>query len=153
MMNNVVNKTKLQINKSKCSISTPPNTPIASFSESYSSLLSHYHLNHQNMSKGKFYESTYSVEHSMKFNQYKPIAKLSATLQGSIWKVSNGENTYIIKVTNKLLHNQHITNYNGKYIHISEDIIKETAIVKYLSHNNPPKSLTKYIDFFADEFN
>eukprot|EP01084_Bolivina_argentea_P070383 127955_1 len=128
-------KFKHEINKSKrLTISTPPNTPIASISESFTIPPTHDHkrvLNNR-------CEGTYSAEHSIACNQYKPIAQISQTLQGSIWKVSKNENTYIIKVTNKLLHNKHITNWNGEQIHISEDIIKETAIVKYLSDNNPP---------------
>eukprot|EP01084_Bolivina_argentea_P193317 331675_1 len=85
-------------------------------------------------------DDSYSVEQSLKFNQYIPITKITQTLQGSIWKVNKNENTYIVKVTNKLLHKKHSTNLNGKQIHISENIIQEATILKYLTYNSP-KSL------------
>eukprot|EP01084_Bolivina_argentea_P070384 127956_1 len=139
---------KQEINKSKrLTTSTPPNTPIASISESFylsqSMLPIHKHyLDHKRV-LDNWCEGTDHVEHSIACNHYKPIAQISQTLQGSIWKVSKNENTYIIKVTNKLLHNKHITNWNGEQIHISEDIIQEAKILKYLTCNNPPKSLAK----------
>eukprot|EP01084_Bolivina_argentea_P020208 37595_1 len=128
-------------------ISTPPNTPTSTLSTPSSPLTPSLPILKLDDN------STYSVEQTLKYHQYTPISKITKTLQGSIWQVSKNETVYIVKVTNKLLHKHHVTNYNGKQIHISENVISEATIVKYLTNFHPPKSLVKYVDFFSDEFN
>eukprot|EP01084_Bolivina_argentea_P067407 122742_1 len=128
---------------------TPPNTPASMPSISYPASKP----SSPETPSLRIFGDTYSVEQTLKYKQYEHISKIANTLQGSIWQVSKNGDMYIVKVTNKLLHKNHITNYNGQEIHISENVIKEASIVEYLTNNNPPKSLVKYIDFFCDEFN
>ena len=61
--------------------------------------------------------------------------------------------TYVVKATQKLLHAQCSAVVNGKNIAVKEDIIKETAILRYLSSSNPPNALTKFEGFFSDKKN
>merc|ERR1712087_251037 len=42
---------------------------------------------------------------------------------------------------------------NGKNISVKEDILKETAILRYLTSNNPPEELAKFEGFFTDSRN
>lgn len=59
----------------------------------------------------------------------------------------------VIKVTKKSLYDKSIAVINGQTIDIKEDIIKETAILRYLSSSNPPKSLAKFESFWSDKKN
>ena len=95
---------------------------------------------------------------------YKDSVKLADSLQGSIWRATNKSmnNTVVIKATNKNLHQNAIVIVNGIPVEVEEDIIKETAILKYLTefqdeseHNDHkqtkktcPNSFVKYIDSF-----
>ena len=57
-----------------------------------------------------------------------------------------------MKVVQKALHKKSITiRDDGRQIKISENILKETRILRYLSSNNPPLSLAKYVDFWYDK--
>eukprot|EP01084_Bolivina_argentea_P096508 173493_1 len=78
--------------------------------------------------------------------------KLSSTLQGSVWR-ANGNNetneSFVIKVTNQLLHSQRVSIVNGKKYPVQEDILLEQAILKYLTDfTECPKSIVKHKRFF-----
>ena len=90
---------------------------------------------------------------TLKQRHYTDIIKKIDTLQGAIYQVSKDKTTYIIKVTNKELHNRHITHWNGRTVQIQENVLKEADILRYLTSNNPPKSLVQYINLFEDECN
>eukprot|EP01084_Bolivina_argentea_P211727 360090_1 len=85
----------------------------------------------------------YSIEKVLKNAGYTPLKELCATLQGSIWRVSKVSNNkkgrkrnYIIKVTKRSLHHKSVAECNGKQVNVSENIIKETAILRYLTSAN-----------------
>ena len=59
----------------------------------------------------------------------------------------------IIKITNKKLHFNKISNKHGKSLSVQEDIIKEKKLLMYLTANNPPSSLVKFLGFFSDKYN
>ena len=59
----------------------------------------------------------------------------------------------MIKVTKKALHNKSVAVINGTEIDIKEDIIKETAVLRYLSASNPPKALARFELFWSDKNN
>eukprot|EP01084_Bolivina_argentea_P111988 199741_1 len=102
---------------------------------------------------------SYSVENIIRKQGYIPLKRYTKTLQGSIWQVlrnvnnNNSPETQIVKVTNKSLHNKKIAYINGKSYSVSEDIVKETAILRYLSDNQPPLELAIYKNCFCDNYN
>lgn len=89
----------------------------------------------------------------MKNKGYTPLENLGETLQGSVWMIKKKRNDqkYVVKVIKKSLHKKSITIRNGQKIKISENIVKETSILRYLTSNNPPPSLTKYENFWSDK--
>eukprot|EP01083_Nonionella_stella_P000604 1701_1 len=95
----------------------------------------------------------YSVENAIQNAGYIPLSQMDDTLQGQIWKVSQDSTTYVIKVTNKSLHDEGATYYSGQKLKISENILKEKAILEYLTEYSPPASLVQYTDFFSDDLN
>eukprot|EP01083_Nonionella_stella_P186702 684304_1 len=103
----------------------------------------------------------YSVESVLEQQGYNPLLTVAKTLQGSIWKVSarkqknqlHDDDTYIVKVTNKSLHDQQIAYVDGKSYSIQENIVKEVSILKYLSSSDAPPQLVGYSDHFWDARN
>ena len=89
---------------------------------------------------------------------YKKDKYLCDTLQGHVmmaYNKSNGEYV-IIKTSNKLLHDQHMTQITkqGKQYKIEEDIIKEAKLMKlFISDKNVPSAMIKFYDFFEDKEN
>lgn len=97
---------------------------------------------------------------------YENAVKLTDSLQGSIWRAMNKttKDSVVIKATQKNLHQHGIVIINGMPVDVEEDIIKETAILKYLTefefeseseqnHDKQtkkaiPNSFVKYIDSF-----
>lgn len=63
------------------------------------------------------------------------------------------QETSVIKVARKALHNTSMAVINGMQVGVQEDIIKETAILRYLTSNKPPKTLAKFEHFFSDKSN
>lgn len=95
---------------------------------------------------------------------YKKIRKISDTLQGDIWEyqyispsISNSNQSepvhVAIKRTDKYLYHQNIAIQNDFNFIVSEDIIKESKILKYLTLDNQPigDCIVKYIDFIESE--
>eukprot|EP01083_Nonionella_stella_P295811 1005217_1 len=82
--------------------------------------------------------SEIQIQNEMSKRGYKPYKSITSTLQGSIWKTTKLNKDFVVKVTKKSLHEKNIAIVNGSEIPIEENIIKETAILRYLSHNNPP---------------
>eukprot|EP01083_Nonionella_stella_P083774 231698_1 len=103
----------------------------------------------------------YCVEDTLRTNQYQPLEVMAKTLQGSVYKSSKNEATFAIKITSKALHHSRVTYQHSRAISIKEDIIKETQILKYLTHGPEPSqpphaihpSCIKYVDFFEDGHN
>eukprot|EP01083_Nonionella_stella_P050238 133694_1 len=91
---------------------------------------------------------------------YKIIKTLSNTLQGQLYKAQvvkpsksphPAPRKYVaIKRTDKHLHNRQITVEDGTSLCVSENIIKEAHILKYLTIANAPIGdyITRFIDFF-----
>eukprot|EP01083_Nonionella_stella_P166948 559778_1 len=80
--------------------------------------------------------------------------KITDTLQGSIWRVYKtasepGESTnFVIKITNKCLHKYSIGIVGNSTYSVSEDILAEQCILKYLTlQNQCPKSIVKFHRF------
>eukprot|EP00485_Elphidium_margaritaceum_P005635 CAMPEP_0202685690 /NCGR_PEP_ID=MMETSP1385-20130828/1521_1 /ASSEMBLY_ACC=CAM_ASM_000861 /TAXON_ID=933848 /ORGANISM="Elphidium margaritaceum" /LENGTH=297 /DNA_ID=CAMNT_0049340113 /DNA_START=62 /DNA_END=952 /DNA_ORIENTATION=+ len=86
----------------------------------------------------------------------KPIA---ASLQGSIWtaKGDNGEQ-YIVKVTNKHLHQHSVAEIDGAHYAIQENIKLEAQILSHLTaavgeEQQDPHHIVKFVDFFQSQSN
>eukprot|EP01083_Nonionella_stella_P281768 958914_1 len=93
------------------------------------------------------------IKSTMKQHGYINNAKLCETLQGTIWSSTHPDtNTpVVIKATSKQLHRDSVVIFNGKTYYVQENILKERALLKYLTiQPNCPKSIVKYIDFFSD---
>ena len=92
--------------------------------------------------------------HKYGYVEVKTIAK---SLQGIVVeaKKTNDKDaeSVIIKITDKQLHHNKISNKHGKSLSVQEDIIKEKKLLMYLTANNPPSSLVKFKGFFQDKFN
>ena len=108
-------------------------------------------------------EDTFLSQHG-----YKKIRKISNTLQGDIWEceiisdnISSSMNQQMqsepkhvaIKRTDKYLYHESISVENNFNFIVSENIIKESVILKHLTNDNQPigDSIVKYIDFFESE--
>eukprot|EP01083_Nonionella_stella_P001097 3169_1 len=92
------------------------------------------------------------IESTLMSKGYSSLQKINDALQGSIWKAmrSNSESPIVIKAINKSLHHRKITHLNDKQVRVDEDIVKESHILKHLTNDDPPLSLTKFVDFFSD---
>eukprot|EP01083_Nonionella_stella_P218367 783108_1 len=77
--------------------------------------------------------------------------KISQTLQGSIWRATHSaENeSMVIKVTDKAMHQQHFSVIDGTKFHVQEDILLEQSILKYISQfEDCPDSIVQFKRFF-----
>lgn len=89
---------------------------------------------------------------------YVEIRTIAKSLQGIVIEAEcmnksvNKENV-IIKITDKQLHLNKISNKHGKALSVQEDIIKEKKLLMYLTANNPPAALVKFLGFFEDTYN
>eukprot|EP01084_Bolivina_argentea_P069181 125936_1 len=92
----------------------------------------------------------HSVTDTLIAHGYMPLHEVATALQGSIMKASRQTTTNVIKITNKCLYNKHMTIVDGQELNVSEDILKETRILKYLTSHHPPRALAKFVDFFED---
>merc|ERR1712130_420236 len=74
--------------------------------------------------------------------------------QGIVIEAHNNKlnESVIIKITDKQLHFNKISNKHGKSLSVQEDIIKEKKLLMYLTANNPPSSLVKFKGFFHDQY-
>eukprot|EP01084_Bolivina_argentea_P286959 492358_1 len=132
------------------SITSPPNlSPITPICDAMQRL---------NLTSPTAVSRPYSIRRVMVNHGYIPSKCLASTLQGSIWKVRHlGPDTRImnsvIKVAQKALHEKNIAIVDGKEFDVQENIIKETAILRYLTNGNPPDSLVKFESFFSDKHN
>jgi len=90
---------------------------------------------------------------------YVEIRVIAKSLQGIVIeaeyidKPSKGYQSIIIKITDKQLHFNKISNKHGKSLSVQEDIIKEKKLLMYLTANNPPSALVKFEGFFQDKYN
>ena len=78
-------------------------------------------------------------------------SKIADTLQGSIWRSLHlqSKRKVVIKVTNRELHAKSMIIVQGQEIFVTENIMREKAILRSLSRDiNCPKSIIKYIAFF-----
>jgi len=125
-----------------------PRSPVSTISKTGSAFTTPQKLHAQQKRKA----AAYSPTHTMQKKGYAPAKCLGSTLQGSIWKTkrNKGAKSSVIKVTSKSLHAKSVAMVNGSEVSICEDVIKETAILRYLSSNQPPKSLAKFESFFSD---
>eukprot|EP01084_Bolivina_argentea_P101902 182630_1 len=98
------------------------------------------------MSQSKYDQKIIRTLHKV---GYDVATKLTNTLQGSIWRASNNNETSVIKVTNIFMHKHKLAIINGKQHTIQEDILLEKSILKYITQfKNCPKSIVKYKRFF-----
>jgi len=96
------------------------------------------------------------IKSALKQNGYFNAVKLCDTLQGSIWKSQEPQTRQpvVIKVTNKKLHSNHVVMIDGKQYYVHENIMKERAILKYLTTaKDSPKEIVKYINWFTCDKN
>lgn len=87
---------------------------------------------------------------------YLKSTKMVDTLQGTIWRaIQKSSNTpVVIKITSKELTSESTVIINGQKYEISENIVSEKNILKYLSNDEKcPKSIAKYIDFMKSNVN
>eukprot|EP01084_Bolivina_argentea_P098629 177240_1 len=85
--------------------------------------------------------------------------KITQTLQGSIWRVSNKKSsllntpeTAILKITSQHLHQQSTATVCGKKYKVDENIITEQNILKYLTQQiDCPDTIVKYQWFFQNK--
>eukprot|EP01083_Nonionella_stella_P074387 201797_1 len=87
---------------------------------------------------------------------FRRIQKIIATLQGTIWRAhhQSSNQSIVIKVANKLLNSQSLTNINGTLQHIQENILSETKILQYLTSillqtQSKTDLLTKHLGFYS----
>eukprot|EP01083_Nonionella_stella_P290414 988162_1 len=122
----------VQINKEPIvtAAATPLNTPLSPII--INSVIQH-HTHHSIKRK-------YCVKNAIKNAVYIPLKRIDKTLQGSVWKVTNGKRVYVIKVTNKILHKKRITKQNGQEIQIKENIQKKKKTKQKI--NNTSEDIT-----------
>eukprot|EP01084_Bolivina_argentea_P211073 359103_1 len=88
-------------------------------------------------------------------NGYRVIHKMRDTLQGQLYKAQSlsTEQYVVIKKTDKSLSNQQVAVQDDMNFCVSENIIKEGLIQKYLSADNSSigDHIIKYIDCFEDD--
>eukprot|EP01083_Nonionella_stella_P070734 189395_1 len=120
---------------------SPPTSPVSPTASPYSSTYASRHA------------EEYRIENTLTSKGHIDLKKLSEALQGTIWETSKNGSSNIIKVTDKSLHDKHITYVDDTEITIQENIINESRILKYLTTNDPPPTLVQFIDFFYDTRN
>jgi len=90
---------------------------------------------------------------------YEEVKVIAKSLQGVVVEArrtedhadfETDEETVIIKITSKQLHSAKLSNKHGKALSVQEDIIKEKKLLMYLTANQPPESLVKFLGFFSD---
>eukprot|EP01083_Nonionella_stella_P038333 104299_1 len=89
------------------------------------------------------------------FPLYHPV-KITDTLQGGIYRAFTSQttsikpHTVVIKLTDRNQHNQSIAIAHNNTVHhgVQENIVSEQTILKHLSAQSNPSSITKYISFF-----
>ena len=69
-----------------------------------------------------------------------------------IAKHENGA-TCVIKRASARLHNKGVGRVGNKLYKVCENIVNEAGIMKYLTSQNPPKGMAKYIDSYGDGIN
>jgi len=86
--------------------------------------------------------------------------KITDTLQGSVWssRRKQSNESVIIKVTSRKLHQHGLILLDGQKYAVQEDILKEKDILKYLSVHGQSKEVgsrrvVKYYDFFKSNSN
>ena len=82
---------------------------------------------------------------------YHGCTKISATMQGNVWRSiqRKTKKNVAIKSSNIDLHTKSIIIDNNTEYKVQEDILKETAVLNYLSYDKQcPSSIAKYIDSF-----
>eukprot|EP01083_Nonionella_stella_P140185 429267_1 len=87
---------------------------------------------------------------------YVEVGVIAKSLQGLVIEAtrsncSSGESV-IIKMTDKKLYFNKMSNKRGKSLYVEEDILKEKKLLMYLTANNPPPELVKFLGFFADKY-
>lgn len=78
-------------------------------------------------------------------------SKINDTMQGSIYRAikQSTKQSVVIKKTSLELHSKSIVIVDGIKYRVNENILKETAILKYFHDDkNCPKSIVQYIDSF-----
>eukprot|EP01084_Bolivina_argentea_P199435 341250_1 len=97
-----------------------------------------------------------ALQHALSNVGFANPCKLTNTLQGSIWRASSSKSSktdVIIKVANKNLHAESAVVIGGNKYNVHENILSETTIQRYLTKNNCPNSIVKYIDSFQTDNN
>eukprot|EP01084_Bolivina_argentea_P007324 13760_1 len=155
-----MNKTKINVIESKTnsmtiqkplspkSPITPPTGP-SSLSNAINEIAKEYKRNEEILSTIK----------QIGFDHTTAI-KITNTLQGTVWKAnrinkSNKTKSSVIKVTNKFLYQNSAAIIDNKLYRVSEDIISEKDILKYLSQDkNCPDSIVQFQGFLqtADDY-
>eukprot|EP01083_Nonionella_stella_P099171 278858_1 len=82
---------------------------------------------------------------------YTQAIKIADSMQGSVWRslATYSNSNVVIKAANKSLHNMSMVVINGLTYSVYENIVNETAILKYLTEDTLcPKSLVKYLNGF-----
>eukprot|EP01083_Nonionella_stella_P185938 679487_1 len=100
--------------------------------------------------------SQVELDSAFAINGYKKLNTICDTLQGTLYKaqhISSGEYVAIKKVDKSLSNHQIAIDEDGTTCCVSEDIVKEAQILKYLTVNNTSigRHIIRYIDFFCDE--
>ena len=67
--------------------------------------------------------------------------------------ISDNGHRCVIKRTSVQLHKRGVAYVDNKLYCVKENIIDEASIMKILTANNPPKGLTKFINFVNDNKN
>eukprot|EP01084_Bolivina_argentea_P172388 298617_1 len=99
------------------------------------------------------------MERVIKFLQYEHGSKIADTLQGTIWRLfkttdHSVANSSVLKVVDRFLQKHSLAHVNGETYKVSENILMEKKILKYLTEQEDcPDSITKYLRFFKTKSN
>lgn len=103
--------------------------------------------------KTKKYLADYSIDDSLKKKDYSSKKELFTSLQGSIYRVTKNNQSYIIKRASKLLVEKGYAVTKGRIFHVPENIFREVDLLKKCKKNKAPLSIVGFEDFFEDSFN
>lgn len=81
--------------------------------------------------------------------------KLTQTLQGTIWSSHRKKSSQsaIVKVTSRKLHEDGVIVVDGQKYSVSEDIVKEQDILRFLSAQSGGRGVVRHLDFFKSNSN
>eukprot|EP01083_Nonionella_stella_P276984 941630_1 len=82
---------------------------------------------------------------------YINVTKIADTLQGHLYKAvkKSTKKEIVIKITNKILHENSIGIVDNRKYAIKENILSEASILKHITQSkNMTDSIIKFLDFF-----